>query len=131
MGESENNPAFMLDSCRLSCGVCSGPPTPVPTPAPSQAPTPSCTDDDASCEAWAAMGECENNPAFMLASCRLSCGVCSGPPTPVPTPATTQAPTPSCTDDNASCEAWAAMGECENNPVFMLDSCRLSCGVCS
>lgn len=35
-----------------------------------------CTDDDASCAAWAAQGECDKNEAFMSASCRLSCKLC-------------------------------------------------------
>jgi len=28
------------------------------------------------------------------------------------------------------CEAWAAVGECENNPEYMSTRCRRSCGVC-
>jgi len=36
-----------------------------------------------------------------------------------------------CQDDHSSCESWAGSGECLNNPVFMKDSCRKSCGSCS
>ena len=36
-----------------------------------------CADGDASCAAWATSGECESNPAFMKASCRLSCKLCT------------------------------------------------------
>lgn len=36
-----------------------------------------CADEDASCAAWADSGECENNPTFMQASCRLSCKLCT------------------------------------------------------
>merc|ERR1712228_134476 len=35
-----------------------------------------------------------------------------------------------CTDNNPSCEDWAAQGECENNPGFMLTECRESCEEC-
>lgn len=41
-----------------------------------------------------------------------------------------------CTDEDDNCPQWAAMGECEKNPVFMLGSpdyygtCRKSCNVC-
>lgn len=42
-----------------------------------------------------------------------------------------------CTDEDDNCPHWAATGECQKNPVFMLGtpdyygSCRKSCGVCS
>ncbi|KAI4345516.1 hypothetical protein L6164_012631 [Bauhinia variegata] len=41
-----------------------------------------------------------------------------------------------CTDQNESCERWAALGECTNNPEYMVGSpelpgyCRRSCKVC-
>ncbi|KAJ7980181.1 Prolyl 4-hydroxylase subunit alpha-like protein [Quillaja saponaria] len=41
-----------------------------------------------------------------------------------------------CTDLNESCERWAALGECTNNPEYMVGSlanpgyCRRSCKVC-
>ncbi|KAJ6833479.1 putative prolyl 4-hydroxylase 6 [Iris pallida] len=41
-----------------------------------------------------------------------------------------------CTDEDNNCADWAASGECQRNPVFMLGStdyygsCRKSCGVC-
>jgi len=41
-----------------------------------------------------------------------------------------------CTDQDDSCPAWAAMGECQRNPVFMIGSpdyygtCRKSCNAC-
>uniref|UniRef100_A0A1D1YZN9 procollagen-proline 4-dioxygenase n=1 Tax=Anthurium amnicola TaxID=1678845 RepID=A0A1D1YZN9_9ARAE len=41
-----------------------------------------------------------------------------------------------CTDEDSSCSQWAANGECQRNPLFMLGtpdyygSCRKSCGVC-
>lgn len=42
-----------------------------------------------------------------------------------------------CTDEDENCPRWAATGECERNPVFMVGSpdyygtCRKSCNVCS
>ncbi|GLU21108.1 hypothetical protein SLE2022_372710 [Rubroshorea leprosula] len=41
-----------------------------------------------------------------------------------------------CTDEEESCPEWAALGECQKNPVFMIGSpdyygtCRKSCNVC-
>lgn len=35
-----------------------------------------------------------------------------------------------CEDDYTKCEQWAVMGECENNPVFMSEHCKLSCKKC-
>ncbi|KAK7270863.1 hypothetical protein RJT34_26352 [Clitoria ternatea] len=41
-----------------------------------------------------------------------------------------------CTDEDDSCHAWAALGECQRNPVFMIGSpdyygtCRKSCNAC-
>merc|ERR1719422_2709389 len=57
-----------------------GGPGPTPTQAPTSppAPAPSCADGNFNCATWAANGECEANPAYMLANCRQSCGVCSG-----------------------------------------------------
>ncbi|KAK1306456.1 hypothetical protein QJS10_CPA10g00401 [Acorus calamus] len=43
---------------------------------------------------------------------------------------------PECTDEEDSCVSWAAMGECQKNPVYMLGtpdyygSCRKSCNAC-
>eukprot|EP00965_Chrysotila_dentata_P250242 6209336-Pleurochrysis_carterae.AAC.1 len=44
-----------------------------------------CLDTDANCAAWAANGECTNNPGFMGSTCRRACKLCdppkgSGPP---------------------------------------------------
>ena len=41
-----------------------------------------------------------------------------------------------CTDENKSCEKWAALGECIKNPEYMVGTaalpgyCRRSCNVC-
>merc|ERR1712187_484465 len=102
---------------------CGGSPSPQPQPTPSPGP---CSDDNQNCGNWAASGQCEANPAYMLANCALSCGVCS-PPTQAPAPPTP----PPCTDENQNCGNWAASGQCQANPAYMLVNCALSCGVCS
>lgn len=92
---------------------------PEPKPDPVD---PSCTDDDANCSSWAGSGECTKNPAFMIVSCKKSCGKCGGvEPDPVD---------PSCKDSNTSCESWAALGECTKNPAYMLVNCKRSCNKC-
>merc|ERR1719437_416562 len=53
------------------------------------------------CAGWAASGECQANPGWMLENCALSCGECGSPqppqPNPTPTPVNpTPAPTPAC-----------------------------------
>lgn len=41
-----------------------------------------------------------------------------------------------CTDSNGNCERWAALGECTNNPEYMVGTpelpgnCRRSCKIC-
>lgn len=35
-----------------------------------------------------------------------------------------------CNDNNPECAQWAAMGECQNNPAFMLSNCPKSCHAC-
>jgi hypothetical protein len=68
LGECENNPAFMTETCPLSCGKCD---------QPRQArPASSCVDEDENCEPWALRGQCVKNAEFMQAKCRKSCGVC-------------------------------------------------------
>lgn len=37
----------------------------------------------------------------------------------------------SCEDHHPKCLKWAAKGECDNNPKWMLQHCRMSCGQCS
>ncbi|GBF92736.1 prolyl 4-hydroxylase-like [Raphidocelis subcapitata] len=36
-----------------------------------------CVDQSEHCAAWAATGECDRNAAYMAASCRLACGLCT------------------------------------------------------
>ncbi|KAI8485974.1 hypothetical protein Bbelb_362950 [Branchiostoma belcheri] len=36
-----------------------------------------------------------------------------------------------CKDENGNCAGWAAVGECDANPGYMLFYCAESCGLCS
>jgi thiol-disulfide isomerase/thioredoxin len=75
-----------------------------------------CIDTNEQCPSWAAVGECQQNPGFMLETCRKSCNACDE--------------NPACSDSNIECAAWAANGECEKNPTFMHETCRKSCKTC-
>ena len=87
---------------------------------------PGCVDDPSvsvqDCRAWAAAGECDVNPTYMLATCAFSCG-CRAPPAPL---------VPACYDKDTTgaCATWAAAGECEANPAYMKLRCAASCGSC-
>ena len=103
---------------------------------------PSCLDEDSSCEAWAAAGECERNTAFMRRECRLSCDVCAAAAASEHEAAAvggasvgraargraSEGITTSCIDRREQCEAWAATGECERNAAYMESECGRSCG---
>merc|ERR1712168_331372 len=56
------------------------------------------------------------------------CGIATKPSYPIveggPVP-----PDP-CHDDNVNCPSWAAAGECQRNPGYMLKHCKKSCHVC-
>jgi prolyl 4-hydroxylase len=51
-------------------------------------------------------------------------------------PRSSPPPDDDCTDEDDKCVGWAAAGECERNPVFMIGSpdyygtCRKSCRAC-
>lgn len=88
-----------------------------PTPAAPQVLLPACTTDlDSSCEGWAAVGECEKNPLWMIPNCCLSCKHHNAPE--------------DCIDSSEKCPLWAFNGECEQNRVWMTKNCRKSCIVC-
>jgi len=36
-----------------------------------------------------------------------------------------------CADTSPHCSSWATRGECEANPLWMLENCKMSCGKCS
>ena len=83
-----------------------------------------CQNTNPSCEDWAASGECGNNPAFMSASCRKSCGLCGENATMVEEA--------KCRDLSPAhdCQYWSTMGQCTENVEFMRANCAKSCGVC-
>ena len=37
---------------------------------------------------------------------------------------------PPCRDEHSQCAHWSSVGECEKNPVFMRNSCPVSCASC-
>ena len=76
------------------------------------------------CQTWAAQGECDKNPPYMLAECAKACG-CRAV-------AAADASEPACVDRDKSgaCAQWSAAGECEKNPAFMKLKCAASCGTC-
>ena len=83
------------------------------TATPNVDPDPSCEDGNGSCEAWAAAGECERNPAFMVTNCARSCNECD---TENPTEEATPAPTPESTADLTEESTEESTAEPESTP---------------
>ena len=100
------------------------------------------------CEHWATMGECEKNPGFMQTGCASACarllldtlpaeecariweeGGCARPSTLSQCKTTCLSRLkPTVTDDGeGNCWYWSTDGECEANPVWMKNTCPLSC----
>lgn len=114
--------------------------TPSPNPttkAPTKAPTKTakCADaaDAISCEGWTELGQCEQNPGFMLQQCRRSCGECGeeGGEEEDDDNKGGEEEEDRCADSDGGCYLWADAGECEQNSDWMLKKCRKSCGVCT
>lgn len=80
VGECQNNPAYMLTECRRACGSC----TTRRSASEKEGrrgkkmaeKEEKCQDTHPSCSAWAEIGECEANSAYMLMLCKRACGVC-------------------------------------------------------
>lgn len=87
-----------------------------------------CVDMDHACPQWASENQCDQNPAFMLQSCRKSCGLCSGS-----NAADGSDGEPPCVNSapETDCEYWSTMGECTTNEAFMRTGCSRSCGFCT
>jgi len=65
---------------------------------------------------------CGQDPSDVLMKCMKSCGACDY--------ATLVEEAMQCADTNAECASWAASGECQTNPRYMLSHCTTSCGTC-
>ena len=78
-GQCDTNAEWMLANCRLSCSACQPAAAAPTTELETSMPAP-CVDSDAEqCPRWKANGDCASNSEWMLANCRLSCGVCKPP----------------------------------------------------
>lgn len=66
-GGSTVSPAAVDEALSTALAV------PAPSPAPVREALSACKDNHAECGAWAARGDCETNPSFMLSACGLSC----------------------------------------------------------
>lgn len=111
-GECENNPGLMRQKCPGTCK----PKKKKAKKAKEEQPPPDDGPPDKSehCGVWAAAGECEKNPAYMMDECAASCR--SGG----------KAESKS-VDLHQDCTPWVKDGECYRNPAFMLQQCKASC----
>jgi len=142
-----------------------------------------CDDDDGRCQFWADNGECENNPSYMLNSCRKACRTCVIPDRsnkegrsedvfdieveygtgyllfvkgePQRIQGNNEQETRNmvlktmtymrdvvmpdrkldnirkdCINRHKLCAFWAVLGECEANPSYMTLQCAPSCETC-
>ncbi|ROT80312.1 Proclotting enzyme [Penaeus vannamei] len=76
-----------------------------------------CQDLNPSCPGWGERGECQSNPAYMLANCPVTCDSCL--------PRSDS----ECVnrDDEQSCDLEAILGRCKTNPSYALRFCAGSC----
>ena len=79
------------------------------------------TADDCASMARSNLTGCAENPR-LLQQCASTCGTCQY--RSLVDEATV------CADTNEACESWAAAGECEANPRYMLQACTTSCKTC-
>jgi hypothetical protein len=110
--------------------------TPQASAAPGLATPPEakCIDLSDDCAAWADMGECSGNPAFMHVKCARACDACGslefGAARAAATLQASEPPKKKCTDKATECALWARNGECLRNPRYMQISCASSCDTC-
>jgi hypothetical protein len=94
---------------------------------------PSCKDAMVECAQWAADGECEKNPAFMLTSCSDSCTRCAEGPEGAGLPRTAEERLKRkdswCGNLDDDCHERVARGDCHNGTDAPL-RCAGSCHIC-
>ena len=96
-----------------------------------------CVDqDEENCPIWAASGECDNNPGFMLKSCHASCMACDEAAASSTTlrrrtlaEMRDRVRTGACYDEDEACDELAAAGACHNGSDAPL-RCAYSCRAC-
>ena len=114
-GECTANPGFMSQSCKQACGLCPG--VAGHRRDPGTEDWDSCKDKSTFCGQWAAVGECDSNPNYMKAQCKVTCHLCQSR---------------SCHDEvPARCAGEAKAGKCESEPERMYRECRWACRWCA
>jgi len=90
----------------------------VTTPKPTtRRPITDCRDTGKYCSYWKRMGQCEDNPGYMIKYCTKTCNKCTG--------------TDACKDENKYCGAWKKAGFCKGTyEKYMSKRCAKSCGTC-
>lgn len=92
-----------------------------------------CVDATVDCAGWAASGECEKNPGYMLSSCAKSCTRCedgqAGFDVMRSHDERMKRRDSACDDLDADCEARRQAGECHNGSDAPL-RCPASCRIC-
>ena len=78
--------------------------------------------DDCNEVAGPLLENCGKDPSDVLMQCMQTCRACDY--------ATLVEEAMQCADTNAECASWAASGECQKNPRYMLSHCTTSCGTC-
>ena len=112
-----------------------------------------CTDPDCpapdkntdNCGGWATSGECDENPNYMLVHCATSCAeagalgyttleeaeaeaaAAAAAAAELEARVSENPDAPLRPDENIHCASWANIGECDNNPNYMLVHCATSC----
>lgn len=128
--------------------------------SPTDSPDALCDDNNLECPQWKNLGECTKNPAYMLAYCKLSCGVCrkeglgadfgvvqicdgleaqdcidvvSNMETYFKEVVSKQEydnVRGRCKNREPLCSFWVTLGECEKNPTYMRVHCAAACRTC-
>merc|ERR1712212_951697 len=87
-----------------------------------------CYDQSPGCEEYAKAGECDSNPDFMHAHCKVTCDLCEKGS--LLKPVAEVRAQKYCYDQSPGCEEYAKAGECDSNPDFMHAHCKVTCDLC-